>query len=388
MSYDDLPADVEFAAEAPKADKASLAIRKNITQVETALTEFDKITAGLADLAERFPADLVYDVSTTKGMKEAIAHRAAWREPRILVEKLRKTAKAPVLALGKDIDARAAWITEQLEAGETPVDEQIKAEEARKEAEKQARINAEFGRVQAIQDAISEIGMDAVVASRGQSTNIRSALFNIKNQALDPLVFQEMMPQAEAARAAAVAKLEVALSAALHNEAEAAKVAAERAELEELRKAAAAQRAKDEAAAAEAARVERERLAVEQAAQRAEQARLDAEAAAARKAADAAAAAERAEADRIAREAREAEAAKIAAERAEFERAQAEARRAEQEKAAAEARQRAEDAAKAERLAAAAQALLDALVIAVPHVAAHGTADELAQCNAAIDAAA
>lgn len=369
-------------------DHAALSIRKNITQVESALTEFDKITAGLADLAERFPADLVYDVSATKGMKEAVAHRAAWREPRILVEKLRKTAKAPVLALGKDIDARAAWITEQLEAGETPVDEQIKAEEARKEAEKQARINAEFGRVSAIQEALAEISMSAMSVMGKPSAAIGKALDDMRNTPLDPLVFQEQLDDAKAARNAAVIKLEQALKAQLFTEAEAAKVAAERAELEELRKAAAAQRAKDEAAAAEAARVERERLAVEHAAQRAEQARLDAEATAARKAADASAAAERAEADRIAREAREAEAAKIAAERAEFERAQAEARRAEQEKAAAEARQRAEDAAKAERLAAAAQALLDALVIAVPHVAAHGTADELAQCNAAIDAAA
>ena len=109
----------------------------------------------------KHPIDLVFDVSTTKGMAEAIAHRAAWRDPRITVEKFRKAAKAPVLTLGKDIDARAAWLTDQLLLGETPVHEQIKAEEARKAQEKADREAAEFGRVLAIQEAIAEFGMQA-----------------------------------------------------------------------------------------------------------------------------------------------------------------------------------------------------------------------------------
>lgn len=335
MSYEPISEDILFQVPAKPEPKSAVAIRENLSSVETTLSEFDKVSAGLADLAARFPHDLVYPVETTKGMQEAIAHRAAWREPRITVEKLRKMAKAPVLALGKDIDARAAWLTEQLLEGESPVDEQIKAEERRKEEVKQARINAEFERVAKIQEAIADISMDATIASGKPSTNIRSALHNVRTQVLDPLVFQEMMLQAEAAKASAVAKLEVALSAALHHEAEADKVAAERAELEVLRKAAAEQKAKDAIAAEAKAAEERVKEAEAIKAAKAEQARLDAEAAA-----------KRAEEDRIAAEARKVAQAEHEAKMKAEREAATEARRLADEKAAkALAKQRKAEAA-------------------------------------------
>jgi hypothetical protein len=250
---------------APAAEKSTVAIRQNITQVESALSEFDKVSAGLAAIAARYPVDLVYDVTTGAGMVEAVAHRAAWREPRLSVERLRKQAKAPVLALGKDIDARAAWLTEQLLIGEGPVDAQIKAEEKRKEDAKQARIAAEFGRVQAIQDAIAEIHMDATIASSKGSAVIAEALAELRSRTLDPKVFQELGAQAEAARTATVSKLEVAHKAALHTEAETARLAAEREELDRLRAEAAERKAKDEATA----RVEQQRVSADQEAERA-----------------------------------------------------------------------------------------------------------------------
>ena len=162
MSYDTAnDENLVFDAPPPEAERAALSIRRSIASVEMSLTEFEKISAGLAALRTEHPIDLVFDVSTTKGMAEAIAHRAAWRDPRITVEKFRKAAKAPVLTLGKDIDARAAWLTDQLLLGETPAHEQIKAEEARKAQEKADREAAEFGRVLAIQEAIAEFGMQA-----------------------------------------------------------------------------------------------------------------------------------------------------------------------------------------------------------------------------------
>lgn len=256
--------------EAPAVDQSALAVRKNLSQVESALSEFDKVSAGLADIAARFPVDLVYDVATTKGMNEAIAHRAAWRDPRLTVEKVRKMAKAPVLALGKDIDTRAAWLTDQLLTGEVPIDEQIKAEERRKEKIKQDKINAEFARVAEIQDAIAELHMDAMAVVGKASSVIGGALEAMKARTLDPLVFQEQIAQATAARQAAIDKLELAYAAALHTEEQARKAAAERAELEQLRAAAAEQRRKDDAAAA-AQRQEQSRIEAEQ---RAERARL------------------------------------------------------------------------------------------------------------------
>lgn len=260
---EDLSADVPAEPVQKTADKTALAVRNDIAQVESAMSEFDKISAGLDALAERYPTDLVYDVTTGKGMVDAVAHRAAWREPRLTVERLRKQAKAPVLALGKSIDARAAWLTEQLLIGETPIDQQIKAEEARKEAIKQAKIAAEFGRVQAIQDAIAEIHMDAMVAAGKSAAVIAEALESMRSRILDPLVFQELLSQAEAARVAAVAKMDLAHKAALHTEAQAAQLAEERAELARLRAEAAERRVKEEAEQ----RAARERIAAEQAAE-------------------------------------------------------------------------------------------------------------------------
>lgn len=278
---------------APESTSTALAMRSELVRIEEALSEFEKITDGLAELAERYPTDLVYDVTTTKGMAEAIAHRAAWRDPRINVEKFRKIGKAPVLALGKNIDQRAAWLTEQLLIGEAAVDEQIKAEENRKEEIKRAKIASEFGRVEAIQTAIAEIHMDAMAVVGKPSSVIRERLDEMRQRALDPLVFQESMAQAQEALRTSVGKLETTLAAALHTEAEAARVAAERAELEQLRAAAAEQKRKDEAAAAEARKAEDARIAAERKAAAEEQKRLDAEAAVARAEADRVAAAER-----------------------------------------------------------------------------------------------
>lgn len=269
---DSLVFDVPAKAE-PKIDTNKLAIRSDITKVSDVLTEFDKISAGLADLAARYPHDLVYDVSTGKGMAEAIEHRRAWWTPLLDVERLRKDAKAPILALGKDIDARAKWLTEQLELGKKPVDQQIKAELARKEDEKQDRINAEFGRVQAIQDAIGEIHMQAMAASGKSSDVIFAAHVELGTLQLDPLVFQEQMPQAEAARTAALAKMDMAYKAALHSEAVAAKAAADRAELETLRAAAAAEQRRQDAAVI-VQRAEQARIADQQRAEQAEIAAL------------------------------------------------------------------------------------------------------------------
>jgi hypothetical protein len=349
MTYEFLPEDTELES-APKIDRAALAIRGNIERVESALTEFDKISAGLSDLATRYPVDLVYDVTTGKGMAEAVAHRAAWRDPRINVEKFRKTAKAPVLALGKDIDARAGWLTEQLLAGEEPVDEQIKVEESRKEKVKQDRINAEAGRIIAIQEAIADFGMVAMSASSKPSADIAVALESMRSQKPDALVFQEMLPQAQASHRAAVDKLETVLKAKLHDEAEAAKLAAERAELATLREAAAERRRKDAIAAEAAAKVERDRAA-------AEQIRLNVEAAACRAQADQ----EAAEARALAQSAHE---AKMKAERDEA----AEAKRLADEKVAKElARKRKADVAD-KKLRDAAATMCAALIAILPMV--------------------
>ena len=108
-----------------------------LTEVTKAVAEFDRVGAGLAELRKQY-GNVVYDVTTTAGMNDAKVARAAIREPRYEIERIRKAAKAPILALGKKLDTEAARITSELEKLERPIDGAIKAEEDRKEAEKQA----------------------------------------------------------------------------------------------------------------------------------------------------------------------------------------------------------------------------------------------------------
>lgn len=284
LNLNTLDDDTPLAVEEPKTaeQRTELAIRENIGRVEGAISEFDRIAAGLAELHRRFPIDVVYDVTTTKGMAEAIAHRAAWRDPRIAVEKFRKAAKAPVLQLGKDIDARASWITDELLKGEEPIDALIKAEEQRKREERQAREMAETKRLMDMQDAIAAIHMEVMTASQKTAADMQALLDEMRTRELDPAVFQEMIDQGKAALAAAIAKLETGVKAKLWEEDQARL----RAEAEE----AARKRRAEEDAERERVRkeqeAERQRLAAERAEIDRQRAELAAAQEAARKAAE------------------------------------------------------------------------------------------------------
>lgn len=322
------------------ADTSALAIRENIQHVEAALSEFDKIGAGLAELRQRHPVDLAVDVTTTKGMKEAVAARAAWRDPRIAVEKARKAAKAPVLALGKDIDARAAYITTALLEGESNYDDQIKAEEARKEAEKAAKAEAERVRVEAIQGRIAEIREPSFDLVGESAANIAAAISVVDARVIDDS-FEEFQGQAQLAKDETIDKLRAMHAAAVAAEAEAARIKAEQeaetariaAEREELARLRAEQSARDaEAAKArEAAESEQAaRLAAERDEQEAELKRQrDEQEAALRAQREAQAAVEVAQAEARAKEER-----RIAAERADLEARQREAEAAQRVKEA------------------------------------------------------
>lgn len=293
----------------------------SISKVQGEVAAFDKVAAGLAAIQAAHPKGLVLDVSTTAGMKQAIAARAAWRDPRIAVEKARKAAKAPVLELGKQIDSFAASLEATLREGEDNYDSQIKAEEARKEAERIAKAEAERARVQDIQARINGI-RSAVGSAVGMTFSGISQLLSETGEMVIGAEFEEFQGQAQTAKEETLDKLREMQSAALAREAEEARIKAER-EAEAARLA--AERTELERLRAEAA--ERERIA---AAARAEQERKD----------------------REAREAAEREqAAKLAAERA----AQAEELRKQREAQEAELRAQREAQAKAEAEAAAAR---------------------------------
>lgn len=375
--------------------------------IETKIAEYSPTTAALAELRQRF-GNIAFDLSTTKGDKEARAARLELVRLRTSLEAKRKELKAPALERSRLIDDEAKRITSAILELETPIDQQIQAAEQKREAERQAKIEAERQRVATLRARIEQITSVALRAVGKPAAEVEAKIKLLVGITIGP-DFAEFKAEAEAAHADTLAKLRDMLAAAEAAEAEAARLAAERAELERLR-----------AEQAERERVERERMAAEQARiaaeQRAEAERLEAlaqqqrerlaaEEAAARaerEAADKAAAAERAEQDRIAREAREAEQRRLdeqaAALRQQQEAEAAEQRRRDEEAYAERRRQEAlaadlarvqrelEAAQEAERVAAqsrlekAAPKLYAALVVAMPYVKAHGTAAQYAQC--------
>ncbi len=204
-----------------------------LVAVQTAVAEFDRVAAGLADLQARY-ANVVFDVSTTAGLEEAKTARAIIREPRYAVERLRANAKAPILELGRSLDTRAKEITSKILRIETPIDSQIKAEEARKEAEKQAKIAAELKRVADLQARVVELRgcMTLTVASGARL--IAEHIVDLENIPVDS-TFAEYVDQAVAAKEAGVARLRTLHIAAVEHEAEQERIRAEREELERLR---------------------------------------------------------------------------------------------------------------------------------------------------------
>ena len=331
-------------------DKADL--QQNLDHVSQAVARFSAVSAGIAALREKYEK-VIFPVDTADGLKDAKEARLAIRQPRYEVERIRKEAKAPILAIGRQLDAKAKEITEALMALEEPIDTAIKHEEGRKERERLAKIAAEQKRVEDIQERIAEIrgAVQAVTSVTGLPSSAKVADFigDVERIAVDDS-FMEFRPQAEDAKTATLATLRQMHAAAVEREAEQERIKAERAELERLR----AEQAKREAE-------ERQRLEAEQAKERAareEQARKEREALEAQR--------KQQEAER---KAIEAENRRLAEERAALERAQAEERRKAE---AAERKRLAEEAAErkrkeeAERLARKAkfpgeQAIVDAL---------------------------
>ncbi len=306
----------------------------------TAIAEYSPTAAALADLRARF-ADVVFDVTTTKGDKEARAARMELVKLRTSLETKRKELKAPALERSRMIDSEAKRIEAEILALETPIDRQIKAEEERRERERQAKAEAERRRVVEIQERIDRVNAFPVRAAGKGSIVVEALLGDLVAIAVDE-TFAEFRPAAEDAHAQALATMRELLAAAQAHEEEARRLRAEREALEQQRREDEARRAEEDRIAraqheAEVARVtaarkaEEARLAEARAAQEAEL-RLQREAEEAR-----ASEQRRIEAERQAEERR-----RLDAERAELERQQAEIGRQRREQEEREAAARAE----------------------------------------------
>lgn len=278
----------------------------------TEVQEYSKTEAALAALRESY-ANAKYDVTKAAEMKAARTARAEIRGYRVDLEKMRKEIKAPALERCRLIDSEAKRITGELLKLEQPIDEQIKAEEARKEAERQAAIEAEERRVATIQEHIADFGayVEKCVQQNLPAERVEAMITELSELELTEDRFQEFLPNAQDARNAALSRLREIHAATVEREAEAERIAAEREELERLRKADAERQAKERA---EREKAEAEARAKREAEEAAERKRLEAQ-----------------------RKEQEAEQKRLAAERAEIDRQQREAaKKAETERKAAE----------------------------------------------------
>lgn len=244
-----------------------------------AMQEINAIEAGLADLEKQY-AGVVYDVTTKEGMDAARAARQAIREPRYKVEKVRAETSSELTRIRTALNTEAKRITERIEKIEDPIHQQIKAEEDRIEAERAERRKAEAARVATLRasiDAIKGIPLSLIGAGEAE---IREAINALNGRDLAAEFDDVWLPDAIAAKNAALPALDMLLSERIaaterqaQLEAEAAQRAAEAAEAAEKAKAAAeaaereraAREEAERAAAAQRAQEEQERRAAEEA---------------------------------------------------------------------------------------------------------------------------
>lgn len=288
---------------------------------------FDETKAKLAELAAQ--SERIVEITNPAGYQEAQRARVELKSTRVDIQKLGKAAREDATAYSKAVIEAEKELVAVIEPEESRLQALQDAWDSAREAERQAKIDAERERVDTIQKRIAAIRALPSVAGRG-SSQIEETLSIAEKDIGDD--FQEFTESAKAAQAEVIETLRGMIDAAKASE-----------EAERVRIA-------EEHARAEAMRIESEKLAAE----RAELERLRAE---------------QAERERIERAARDAELAaeraKIEAERAELRAAQEAQRKAEEDARRAEierqreadriARQEAEAKAKAEREARAAE---------------------------------
>lgn len=207
-----------------------------------------------------------YDIKTAKGLEVVTKARRTMMDIRIEANKQREARKAPIIQIGKLLESSYKAVEENILPLETFFDGEIKAEEGRKEDEKQAKIASERLRVEEIQKKIDEFGVLALQAVGRDSRGI-DALQQVLIGCFESLtekVFEEFLDKAKAAYAAAESSLDAACKAAMQAEQDAEAARIQREEEDRQRAAEAAKleaQLQEQAKIAAAQEAERKRLA-------------------------------------------------------------------------------------------------------------------------------
>ena len=226
------------------------------------IAEYSRTLAALSALEEKHKG-MVFDVTTTAGMKEAKAARKELRELRVALEKKRKDLKAPVLDYTRALDGQAKAITARIEALEAPIDQQVKAEEQRKAREKAEAEAAERARIDAHRRVIEAMRNKPLAMIGAKPADLEAAFHEIQRTDLSGLEefageaalvkdeaagkLHELWTQAREAEAAAIRENVARVEREKKEAEERAAREAEQAELEELRRFKAEKEAAEEA---------------------------------------------------------------------------------------------------------------------------------------------
>lgn len=263
--------------------------------------EFEKELRELAQASVT-----ITTITNDDGRTQVHAARMALKNRRIELETDAETAREDSNAFSRAVIAEQKRLIALIQPEEKRLQALQDAHDAKAEAEKQRKADAELQRVEGIRSRIDNDIRGAVTGSAGRSAEqIATTIADVERISIDES-FAEFSEQAREARIAAIAGLRQLHTSAVASEAAAVQLAKDRAELAELR---AAQEKRNTEERERLAEVERQA----QAARAAEQARLDA----VRAEEDA----RQAEARRLEREEQD----RLATERADFEARQAEA---------------------------------------------------------------
>lgn len=173
----------------------------------TALAPISAIESGIADLTQKF-GNVVFDVQNTKGMKDAKAARAEVRKPRYKLENLRKATASALESVKRSVNEEAESIKKRLLAIETPIDDQITAEEKRADEEAARLAKAEEDRISSIRTQIANIaGAPARAVTKGVSVADIQTMIDIWEKPLDAEIYQEFLAEADHTRNIARAEL-------------------------------------------------------------------------------------------------------------------------------------------------------------------------------------
>lgn len=240
------------------------------SQEATALATYSPVESGLQELEKRM-SGVAYDLTTTKGDKMARADRAECVRLRTSADGIYEAWNKPMLALQRGMRDTRDGIKSRILAIEGPVDQQIKADEARRKAAQAERDRVEAEKRSIVQAAINRItgfAMDAVGESSAIIDGLRQQLVEME---VSLEVFGDRTGEAEQARQKVLTQLDGLYASTSQHEEQQAELARQRAELaaqqEQVRKAreqqeAADKEARDKAdAEAQTARIEQARIA-------------------------------------------------------------------------------------------------------------------------------